>query len=53
MIDVALTVDVSILIVQVFPVKVAPVIQATSVPVLSTILHSVYTHGLVVESVKY
>ena len=53
MIDVALTVDVSTLMVQVFPVRVGPFIHSTAVPELSTILHYVYKQGLVVESVKY
>jgi hypothetical protein len=53
MIDVSLTVDVSTLKVQVFPVRVDPVIHVTAAPVLSTILHYVYKHGLVVESMKY
>jgi len=53
MIDVALTVDVSTLKEQVFPVRVDPVIHVTAAPVLSTILHYVYKQGLVVESMKY
>jgi len=53
MIDVALTVDVSTVKVQVFPVRVAPFIHSTAAPVLSTILQNVYKQGLVVESMKY
>jgi hypothetical protein len=53
MIDDVLTVDVSTLKVQLFPVRVAPVIHATAAPVLSTILHYVYKQGLVAELAKY
>lgn len=53
MIDDAITVDVSTLKVQIFPVRVAPVIHVTTAPVLSTILHYVYEQGLVAELVKY
>jgi len=53
MIDDALTVDVSTLKVHVFPVRVVPVIQSTTAPVLSTILHYVYEQGFVAELAKY
>ena len=33
--------------------RVAPVIHVKVAPVLSTILHKEYVHGLVEESVKY
>jgi len=53
MIDVALTIDVSTIKVQVFPASFGLVIHSTEPPRLSTILQYVYKQGLVVESMKY
>ena len=44
---------VSILKVQILLVRVAPVIQVIGTPAEFTMLHAVYSQGLVVESVKY
>jgi hypothetical protein len=38
---------------QVFPVRVVPVIHGTGASLLSTILQEVYEQGLVSESAKY
>ena len=35
------------------PVRIAPVIHVIAAPAMSIILHYVYEHGLIVESVKY